>query len=79
MLHREVRTPADLMYGLPGESDPTTYDNYVENVREKMRAAYDVVRDHLNKSAERNKRYYDAKVRPIQYAEGDRVYYCRKI
>ena len=65
MLHREVRTPADLMYGLPDGSDPTTCDNYVENVRERMRAAYKVVRDQLGKSAERNKRYYDAKARPI--------------
>ena len=76
MLHREVRASADLVYGLPEGSNPTTYDSYVETVREKMQTAYDVVRDHVGKSAERNKRYYDAKVRPIQYALGYRVYYC---
>lgn len=75
MLHREVRSPADLVYGLAESSDPTSYDDYVETVRDHMRAAYDLVREHLGVAAERNKRYYDAKVRPIPYAEGDRVYY----
>lgn len=75
MLHRETRSPADLVYGLSEQSDPTTYDDYVETVRERMRTAYEIVRGHLGVAAERNKRYYDSKVRPISYAEGDRVYY----
>jgi len=75
MLHREVRSPADLVYGLAESSEPTSYDDYVETVRDHMRTAYDLVREHLGIAAERNKRYYDAKVRPICYAAGDRAYY----
>ena len=56
-------------------SVPTTYDDYVETVRERMRSEYELVREYLGIAAERNKRYYDAKVRPIPYSEGDRVYY----
>jgi len=40
-----------------------------------MTAAYVEVRDTLRRSAERNKRYYDFKVRPYKYKKGDWVYY----
>ena len=75
MLNREVRSPADLVYGLSDDNVHVTYDDFVESVRCRMRTAYDIVREHLGIAAERNKRYYDAKVRPIKYDVGDRVYY----
>ena len=40
-----------------------------------MVAAFDVVRDNLRVSAQRNKRYYDLKVKPAKFKQGDNVYY----
>jgi len=75
MFAREVNTPADIAYGLiPPVSEPT-YDDFVEEVREKMTAAYDIVRDNLRVAAERNKRYYDMKLKRADFHEGDMVYY----
>ena len=40
-----------------------------------MDAAYRLVREHLRTAAERQKNTYDLRVRPAQFAPGDRVYY----
>ena len=76
MLGREVRAPVDVMYGtgeLQGENE--SYDSYVETIKERMQAAHDQVRQHLGRAAERNKRYYDMRVRPSVFNVGDWVYY----
>ena len=51
------------------------HDDYVENVRERMTAAYEEARQGFRKAAERNKRYYDVRVRPNKFKEGDWVLY----
>ena len=40
-----------------------------------MRTAYSIVRDSLKRSAERNKLYYNLRVKPKQYQPGNWVYY----
>jgi len=75
MFSREVNTPADIAYGLVSPEPTPTYDDFVDNVRNKMVAAFDIVRDNLRVSAQRNKRYYDLKVKPAKFKEGDNVYY----
>ena len=75
-LGREVRAPVDVMLDLPtAEEAPATYDGYVEQLQDKMRDAYTAVRRELGRAAERNKRYYDLRVRPKRYSVGDWVYY----
>jgi len=59
MFGREVNTPADIVYGLTAPEPEPAYDDFVEAIRDKMIAAYDVVRQNLGIAAERNKRYYD--------------------
>ena len=54
MLGREVRAPADLVYGLPTDYRPTSYDAYTCEVEERMRSAYAIVREHLGRAAERS-------------------------
>ena len=75
-LGRETRAPVDVMFDLP-DPDGTneTYDGYVEKLENKMREAYKFVRGELKQAAERNKRYYDLRVRPRKYEVGDWVYY----
>lgn len=75
MFGREVNTPADIVYGLSAPEAEPPHDDFVEEVREKMTAAYDIVRENLGVAAERNKRYYDLKGKPASFKEGDHVYY----
>ena len=73
---RENRAPVDIVYGMgdvPVES--SNYDEYVESVKDRLQSAYTLVRDHIGKAAERNKRYYDIRVKPTRYQRGDWVYY----
>ena len=75
MMCRETYSPVDVIYERPDTESSQTYDGFVENIRDRMTAAYAEVRDMLRRSAERNKRYYDLKVRPFKYKKGDWVYY----
>jgi hypothetical protein len=76
MLNREDRVPIDFLLG-DGNSPnaATTYDDYVESVRERMAVAYDLVRDHLGKAAHRYKRQYDLRAKTAKFKPGDLVYY----
>ena len=75
MLGREVNTPADIVYGLVQPEPVVSYDEFVENVREKLVFAYDAAREQLGVAAARNKRHYDLKAKPKTFAENDLVYY----
>ena len=54
---------------------PATYDDYAEEVADRMRTAYSIVRDSLKRSAERNKLYYNLRVKPKKSQPGNWVYY----
>ena len=75
VLGREVRAPVDLVYGSPEGPAPATFDHYAEELDERMRRAYSLAREHLKVAAERNKRYYDLRLKPKKYSIGDWVYY----
>jgi len=75
-LGRETRAPVDVVLGLPTAEGPsTTYDEYAERLRGRLRDAYALVRKEIGHAAERNKKYYDLRVRPRRYAVGEWVYY----
>ena len=63
------------MYGSLNEPSKETYDDYVENLRQRMATAYEETRAALRKATERNTRYYDVRVRPKAYRKGHWVYY----
>ena len=75
MFGREVNIPADIAYGIVSPESTTAYDDFVEDLRDKMVTAYDVVRENLGHAAQRNKRYYDLRVKPAKFHEVDYVYY----
>lgn len=75
MFARELNTPADIVYGLVSPEPSPTYDDFVEQVRDKMIEAHDIARENMRVAAKRNKRYYDLKVKPAVFHEGDLVYY----
>jgi len=74
-LGREVRAPVDIMYGTGGLDQDKSYDGFVEDVQLRMQTAFDLVRRHIGQAAERNKRYYDIRVKPAKYKVGQWVYY----
>ena len=56
MFAREVRAPADLVFGTPNEQPPASYDDYSSTMEDRQKRAYCFVREHLGKNAERLKR-----------------------
>jgi len=75
-LGRETRAPVDVVLNLLDPDGPcVTYDCYVEKLQNRMQEAYSLVRREIGHAAERNKRYYDLRVRPRKYKVGDWVYY----
>jgi hypothetical protein len=75
MLGREVRLPAELMFGRSGlNSEITSYGQYVEKLRERIEAAHDIARKHLESNSKRQKQLYDGKVLFHQYQPGDMVW-----
>ena len=75
MFAREVRAPVDLVFGIPPEQPPCSYDDYATEVEDRMKQAYSLVRQQLGVAAERMKRRYDIRVRPQRYRRGQWVLY----
>jgi len=76
MFGHEVRAPLDVVMGLPvhGNASGIAVDDFVQTKVDRMRAAYRSVRDNLQKAAERQKQYYDLRVKPASHAPGDLVW-----
>ena len=73
VLGREIRMPADVIYGQPKE-EPLDKYSFVQDLQEKMLKAHDVARRHMKASAKRSKEVYDAKMSFHQYNQGDVVW-----
>jgi len=67
----------ELMYvGVEDKTlDNETYSEFVEEQRRNFRDGFDRARDALGLSADRSKKRYDMRIRPIVYAVGDWVFY----
>jgi hypothetical protein len=78
MLGREVRLPAEVMFGSGtthiGE-EVATYGDYVDKLKLRMQHAHEVARDHLKVAAKRSKLHYDTKAQVNKYTTGDLVWY----
>jgi len=67
MFGREVRAPVDLVSDIPPEDPPASYDSFVTDLEDRKRQAYGLVRKNLGVTAERMKRQYDLRVRPLKF------------
>ena len=71
---REVRLPAEVLFGSAtnsGSVPVTNYGEYVNSLRSKLNHAHTVARHHLKRSAERRKIIYDRKMVLNNYEVGD--------
>jgi len=75
VLGRETRAPPDLVYGAPDEEPTETYDRYVEDMRDRAVQSFHEVRVSLQKSANRNKKYYDLGLKQEKFEAGQWVLY----
>ena len=63
LLYRRLpRLPVDMLFGQL-ESEPSDYRDYVRKWKKGMERAYSFANKNAPKSAKRNKKYYDSKVR----------------
>jgi len=53
VLGRETRALPDLVYGLPEDESDENYDRFEEQMRERLVTAYTQVRQHMQRSAEK--------------------------
>lgn len=75
-------TPFELMYGRQAEI-PTSlktepklsyaYDDYVQELRERLRATNTMAKENLGLAKERSKETYDKRTRPVEFQIGDKV------
>ena len=77
MFGRQPRLPLDLAFGMGAgnqEQDvEPNYGEYIEKVKKQMERAYETAREKASMSAEKQKIYYDRKVRGATVKVGDRV------
>ena len=71
---REVRAPIDVVLGRPNPDQSASVDDYANEIVERLTNAYQLVREHLGVAAERTKKYYDLRARPVTFQPGDQVW-----
>ena len=73
---RKVRTPLDLVMGLPmSQQERVSLDEFVCQTQEQMSDAYEFAREHLRAAAKRRKQTYDIRVRESDVRVGDWIWY----
>jgi hypothetical protein len=74
---RENRAPVDLILAV-GDEPPeigSSPDTFVQELLDRQRKAYDLVRQHLGQAAERRKREYDLRVKHRDFHVNQWVWY----
>ena len=77
MLGREVQAPIDLVLGRPVEEDDrwNSTNEFVAEVKERYRRAYEIARESLQVEAKRRKNLYDQRVLQRKFPVGTCVWY----
>ena len=73
MFGREPRLPIDLAFKTSPNEERHTLTKYIDNIREKLQSSYQLAQENIQKSQQRQKKYYDIKVRGAVIEENDRV------
>ena len=74
MFGREVNLPSDILFPFPQTEVAPDLPEYVLELRERMEECYNIVRQNLKATAERQSRQHDTRIVENQYKVGDIVY-----
>ena len=72
MFGREPHLPIDLLFGITREEKQTT-TKYVEEMKQRMKKAYELVQTTADKARHKQKQQYDMKAKEVDLQEGDKV------
>lgn len=74
MFGRHPRLAVDAFLGLPQDIEKTkSYPDYVDKLKQRLAFAYDTASKEVRKNAEKQKQFYDLRVRQSTLEPGDRV------
>ena len=72
-LGREIRLPADLVYGVEdGETETVDEYEYIQSLKDHMPMAHEVARKYLKANVKRSKGAYDTRAVFHNYQPGDK-------
>jgi hypothetical protein len=72
MFGREPRLPVDIAFGI-GDQEKKSLPKYVEELRKRMKDAYELAFQAAEKARKKQGKYYDLKVSGVNVQPGDRV------
>ena len=73
-LGREVRMPADIVFGYARQESHISASEHVEVIRQRMLSAHQIARRYLKTAAKRSKERYDTNIKFSEYEVGDLVW-----
>jgi len=73
MLGREVLLPCSLI-ARPPEDDTTPTVPFVTSFRDTLHSAHAKVREHVGRTAKRQKKHFDGRVKPMSFSLGQHVW-----
>lgn len=73
MYGRHPRLPIDIAMGVEPAERQVEKRDYVQQMRDRLRFAYDIASQYIKKQEEKGKKQYDKKVRGAVISVGDRV------
>ena len=65
--------PVHISHGRPPNACSPHRNVFVDEMTRDVRRAHRIARDHIGRSAERQKKYYDRGLKPILYEAGQKV------
>ena len=73
MFGREPRLPIDHKFGLVGDSEELSYQEFVEDLRQRLEESYKLAKTNINAAQAAGKKQYDRRVRGNKLEKGDKV------
>lgn len=73
MFGREPRLPIDLAFKTNPYEDKQTMTHYIEKLKERLETSYNLAQQNVRQSQEKQKDFYDKKVRVATLKAGDRI------
>lgn len=73
MFGREPRLPIDLAFKTNPYEDKQTMTHYIEKLKERLETSYNLAQQNVKQSQEKQKDFYDRKVRGATLKAGDRI------